>query len=679
MLRSFLPDEILRSAFISGRALVGFCASFCLLIALLTLSGWLLHVPVLRTFVHGGASMFPLTALGFIAVSTVLILEISPNAKNQTVTRSLATGVVFLGLLSGVFRAAEWVPSPFTLASGADATVWSVPSPTTSVLFVAIGTSLVLMLTRRSIGLAQAVAVATLLVSFLVVTGYLSRGTFLYALLPGKGTALPSAFSFILAAGGVLSLHSKEGLMRALSNSVTGRRTLYQLLVPALASPILLGIVATAVTGTESVPDVDTTIWLMVWGLLIILTIVIWRFAYRLQQQEMARALAERERKEALDALRRADERKDEFLAMLAHELRNPLAPLGAAADLLKVAYASDPDQVRRMSEVISRQVDHMVHLVNDLLDVSRVTRGIIVLQKEKLDARRLVAEALEQVLPLLNMKKHQFRVDLPNTTIPVEGDHKRLVQVLANLLNNAGKYTPEGGDLFVQLMTKGEKVVVSVKDNGIGIAPDLLPDIFEIFTQAKRTPDRAQGGLGLGLALVKRIVELHGGWVSAHSEGLGKGSVFSVVLPHALLEQSALQESGTNAITQRTSNPMSIMVVDDNIDAADTLALLLEAHGHRVTATYTSATALESVRRLQPDVCIIDIGLPGMDGNELATHIRSLTDLSAPTLIALSGYGGQHGREKASMETFDHYFIKPVVGQELAGLLEELALRKTD
>jgi signal transduction histidine kinase len=339
--------------------------------------------------------------------------------------------------------------------------------------------------------------------------------------------------------------------MLALSDSETGRRTLHQLLVPALASPIVLGLLATAVAETQPVLDVDTTIWLVVWGLLIILTTVIWRFAFRLQQHEIARNLAERERKEALDALRRADERKNEFLAMLAHELRNPLAPISAATDLLRTFYASDPDQVRRTTEVISRQVDHIVHLVNDLLDVSRVTRGIIILRKEKLDARRLIAEALEQVQPLLKMKRHQLRVDLPNVIPLVEGDHTRLVQVLANLFNNAGKYTPEGGKLFVQLTTKEGQVVITVKDNGIGIAPDLLIDIFEIFTQAKRTPDRAQGGLGLGLALVKSIVELHGGTVSVQSDGLGKGSVFTVVLPCIQKEQSALQDGETFGMTK--------------------------------------------------------------------------------------------------------------------------------
>jgi signal transduction histidine kinase len=542
---------MLISKFVSRRALNAYCASACLLIALSATSGWLFGIPVLRTFIPDGAALFPLTALGFIAVSAILILENSMHGKNQAFVRFLTVGIVFLGLVSGVLRATHWVPSPLTLASGADATVWSVPSPATSILFVAIGMSLALMRTRKSIVLAQAIAVATLLVSFLVVTGYLSRDTFLYALLPGKGTALPTALSFMLAAAGALSLHPKEGLMLALSDSETGRRTLHQLLVPALASPIVLGLLATAVAETQPVLDVDTTIWLVVWGLLIILTTVIWRFAFRLQQHEIARNLAERERKEALDALRRADERKNEFLAMLAHELRNPLAPISAATDLLRTFYASDPDQVRRTTEVISRQVDHIVHLVNDLLDVSRVTRGIIILRKEKLDARRLIAEALEQVQPLLKMKRHQLRVDLPNVIPLVEGDHTRLVQVLANLFNNAGKYTPEGGKLFVQLTTKEGQVVITVKDNGIGIAPDLLIDIFEIFTQAKRTPDRAQGGLGLGLALVKSIVELHGGTVSVQSDGLGKGSVFTVVLPCIQKEQSALQDGETFGMTK--------------------------------------------------------------------------------------------------------------------------------
>lgn len=669
---------MLSSNLASSRALRIHCALLCLLIALLALSGWLFGLPVLATFVSDGASVFPATAVGFIAVSAALTFDpVSANRKWRSACLLAAAGAASLGLLSAALRLARWAPAPWTLAVGADATVWSLPSPASSILFFAIGTSLTLMHLRKSIALAQAIAVATLLISFLVVIGYLSKGTVLYALLPGKGIALPTALCFMLAATGALSLHPREGWMLALSDPATGRRTLYQLFLPALAPPILLGLAATSLTRGNNAMDIGTVVWLMIWVLLIVLIIVIWRFAYHLQQQEIARGQAERDRQVAIDALRRADERKNEFLAMLAHELRNPLAPIGTAAELLRIAHAPGSDQVRRASEIITRQVDHMVHLINDLLDVSRVTRGIIVLQKEALDARRLVADALEQSHPLVAMKRHRLRVDLPDAALVVDGDHKRLVQVLANLINNAAKYTPEGGDLLVRLAMEGDKAAITVEDNGIGIAADLLSDVFEIFTQAKRTPDRAQGGLGLGLALVKSIVELHGGRVSAHSHGPGKGSAFTVVLPLASPQASAPQKVEPETAT--AGHALKIMVIDDNADAADTLSLMLKAEGHAVEVAYHASAALEAVRLHRPDVCIIDIGLPGMDGNALARRIRSLNPWSAPTLVALSGYGHRRERNADAVSMFDHYFVKPVSGRDLTALLTQLALSKVD
>jgi PAS domain S-box-containing protein len=244
------------------------------------------------------------------------------------------------------------------------------------------------------------------------------------------------------------------------------------------------------------------------------------------------------ERKRAEEALRLADKRKDEFLAMLAHELRNPLAPISSAADMLRLAYAAEP-RVRQISEIIARQVGHMRHLVDDLLDVSRVTRGLVAVAREPLDLARVVAEATEQSRPLIEARRHHLSLDLPPAPVAVVGDHTRLVQVVTNLLNNAAKYTPDGGGIAVALAARDGMAQLEVRDNGTGIGPDLLPAVFELFTQATRTLDRTQGGLGLGLALVKKLVELHGGSVEAHSAGLGLGSVFTVRLP---LAQAAVQ-----------------------------------------------------------------------------------------------------------------------------------------
>jgi signal transduction histidine kinase len=237
------------------------------------------------------------------------------------------------------------------------------------------------------------------------------------------------------------------------------------------------------------------------------------------------------ERKRAEEALQLADQRKDEFLAMLAHELRNPLAPISSAADMLRIAYAGE-GRVKQISDIIARQVAHMRHLVDDLLDVSRVTRGLVAVAREPLDLRHVVGEAVEQSRPLLDARRHTLALSLGEAPVPVDGDHTRLVQVATNLLNNAAKYTPEGGRIDVRIETHGKEAVLLVSDNGSGIGPDLLPVVFDLFTQGSRTLDRAQGGLGLGLALVRKLVELHGGSVAAASPGQGRGSTFTVRLP---------------------------------------------------------------------------------------------------------------------------------------------------
>ncbi len=378
------------------------------------------------------------------------------------------------------------------------------------------------------------------------------------------------------------------------------------------------------------------------------------------------------DQKLAAEELKAANARKDEFLAMLAHELRNPLAPISTAAGLLKGVYASDPGAVRRTSEIIARQVDHMVHLVDDLLDVSRVTRGMIELKRERIDLRQVVGAALEQVQPLLDMKRHRLRTELPDTRVLVEGDAKRLIQVIANLVNNAGKYTPDEGSVLVAVRIQGGEAVLAVRDDGIGIAPELLPDVFGLFTQARRTPDRAQGGLGLGLALVKNLVELHGGTVSADSAGPGHGSTFSVTLPR--LDEPAADTPDDTPRPQRPARGQAanVMVVDDNVDAAASLALLLEAEGYRVAVEHAPAPALRRALDQPPDACILDIGLPDMDGRELARRIRAGLGQRAPLLIALTGYGSEDDRQAALDAGFDHYLVKPANMQQLDALLAE-------
>ena len=391
---------------------------------------------------------------------------------------------------------------------------------------------------------------------------------------------------------------------------------------------------------------------------------------------ELAKDKAERtwaaaENARAQDALREASRRKDEFLAMLAHELRNPLAPISMAADLLTRRQLNEA-ALHKTSAVIARQVRHMTGLVDDLLDMSRVTRGLVTLNKTPQDMKAVVANAVEQVRPLVEAQGHHLAVELPPVPALVCGDDKRLVQVVSNLLNNAAKYTPPGGQVRVWLEVHDGQVRVHVKDNGIGIPQDLHAHIFELFAQAERTPDRSQGGLGLGLALVKTLVELHRGTVTVFSAGAGAGSCFTVTLP--LLDGTpAVSEDPLHAAPPAPlPRRLDVLVVDDNADAAEMLQLLLEAAGHRVRVAHEAASALEEAAVAPPQVSFIDIGLPGMDGFALVQQLRSRPETAGAVYVAVTGYGQATDRSKALEAGFDEHLVKPADPERLLALLEQ-------
>ncbi|THC43992.1 hybrid sensor histidine kinase/response regulator [Massilia sp. Mn16-1_5] len=362
--------------------------------------------------------------------------------------------------------------------------------------------------------------------------------------------------------------------------------------------------------------------------------------------------------------LQREHERKDEFLAMLAHELRNPLAPISSAAQLLRVLFAGEP-RIRQTSEVISRQVAHMTHLVDDLLDVSRVTRGLVTINKTQVELGAVVREAVEQIMPVVEARHHRLALEIAPQPLFVSGDRTRLIQVAVNLLNNAAKYTPDGGALQVSLQEQDGQAVLQVRDNGIGIGVELLPVVFDLFTQAERTPDRAQGGLGLGLALVKKLVELHEGSVEAQSEGQGKGSVFTVRLP-VLTEAVGAAPAARAATVPMPAAGRRILVVDDNVDAAATLGMLLETAGHSVRVEHSAQGALAAASHGEFDVVLLDIGLPDMSGHELARALRGLPCCGDSALVAVSGYGQAQDRRMSEEAGFAAHLVKPVAADEL-------------
>jgi PAS domain S-box-containing protein len=376
------------------------------------------------------------------------------------------------------------------------------------------------------------------------------------------------------------------------------------------------------------------------------------------------------DRKLAEEKLVAADRRKDEFLAMLAHELRNPLAPISAAADLLKIGRL-DEARVRQSSAIIARQVKHMISLVDDLLDVSRVTRGLVTLAKAPVTARTIVDDAVEQVQPMVRARGQKLAVRVEDGAATVLGDKARLVQVMANMLNNASKYTPEGRAIDVLAAAQGESLVLTVRDEGIGMDRELTERVFELFTQGQRSADRSQGGLGLGLALARHLVELHGGSVSCASPGPGLGSSFEIRLPVMSASEPAVDARGGDG--PAPGERLKLMIVDDNVDAAETLGLLLEACGHEVAVEHQPLRALMRARELRPDVCLLDIGLPEIDGNELARRLQAQPETAGTVLVAITGYGQERDREEAFMAGFRHHLVKPVDMDKLAHVLAEV------
>lgn len=375
-------------------------------------------------------------------------------------------------------------------------------------------------------------------------------------------------------------------------------------------------------------------------------------------------------RRLAEEALREADRRKDEFLATLAHELRNPLAPIRNSLQILKQP-GIDEAAANKSREMMERQVHHLVRLVDDLLDVSRVMRGKIELRKEQVDLASVIARGVETAEPLIDAQEHELIVALPTETLLLEADPVRLAQVVGNLLTNAAKYTEAGGRIWLTARRDGDDAFVSVRDTGIGIAPNMLPRIFELFVQVDHAATRSQGGLGIGLTLVRNLVEMHHGTVEARSDGLGKGSEFVVRLPLSVPVLSQLAEHGNGARAHdKPASSRRLMVVDDNKDAADSLALLLRLQGHKVLVAHDGPAALALAKDYRPEMMLLDIGMPGMDGYEVARRLRCEPKLAGLVLVALTGWGAQEDRRNSAEAGFDHHLVKPVEPDTLQTLM---------
>jgi PAS domain S-box-containing protein len=384
-------------------------------------------------------------------------------------------------------------------------------------------------------------------------------------------------------------------------------------------------------------------------------------------------AEADQRKEDLLASLRDADRRKDEFLATLAHELRNPLAPIRNSLQILKMARV-DAGTVQKTRAMMERQVHHLVRLVDDLLDVSRVMRGKIDLHKEPVELATVVARAVETAQPLIEIQGHRLDLSLPQESLRLDADPVRLTQVVANLLTNSAKYTEANGHIWVSARREADDVLLQVRDDGIGIAPEMLHHIFELFVQADHTSTKAQGGLGIGLTLAKNLVQMHGGTLEARSAGLGKGSEFTVRLPLMGQQRKGIaQESAEEHPQQASSSGQRLLVVDDNEDAATSLAILLRLQGHEVRVAHDGPTALALATSYLPNVILLDIGMPGMDGYQVARRLRTLPGLGRVVLAALTGWGQQEDRRRTAEAGFDHHFVKPLDAKVLGSLLSAL------
>jgi signal transduction histidine kinase/ActR/RegA family two-component response regulator len=392
----------------------------------------------------------------------------------------------------------------------------------------------------------------------------------------------------------------------------------------------------------------------------------------RARQYQLRAYLAERRETEL--ALREADRRKDEFLAMLAHELRNPLAPIRNSLQVLRLG-APLSTELEGVVEIMDRQVTHMVRLVDDLLEISRVTRGRIELRVERVDLANVVRSAVETSRPLIDGARHRLTVSLPPEPLALDADPVRLAQVLSNLLNNAAKYTPDGGHIRLTVRREGGQAVIAVADNGTGIEPGLLPRVFELFTQLPGARHRAHGGLGIGLTLVKILVEMHRGEVRAHSEGPGHGSEFVVRLPLGETAEAGLRGAAAGGAHEALPRlrPDRVLVVDDNRDAGQSLRLLLELMGLEVRVVDSGVAALRLLPGFDPAIVFLDVGMPDMDGHEVARRIRQQPQYARVSLVAMTGWGQEEDRRRSMNAGFDHHLIKPVDTHALERLLQRL------
>jgi signal transduction histidine kinase/CheY-like chemotaxis protein len=553
--------------------------------------------------------------------------------------------------------------------------------PPASISFSFLGAGLWLLGGNRARRVVSGMAIVPIGIALLSIVGHLYGASQLFAVARFTGVALQTATMLAALGVGLVAAVPEHGALALLRRDDPGGVVFRRLAVPIVLFPIVLGWLP-VLGEREGFYDAAFGVAAHTLVEIVLFAALLWWTANGISRHSFAARQAEQ-------ALREADRLKDEFLATLSHELRNPLAPLRNGLEIVRRA-PNDAEGITRAHSIMDRQLAQLVRLVDDLLDISRISRGRIELRKERIELRAVLENAVETSRPVFDAFGHDFVMTEPPEAIFIEGDTTRLAQVLANLLDNAAKYTPPGGRVRVRVQREDARVLVRIRDNGVGISAEVLPKLFEMFTRVASPLERSRGGLGVGLALVKRLVEMHGGDVAVYSppaevEGdgapRGKGSEFVVrlpiaepVAPNARIEPvgeppRAHSEPPANGATAARAG-RRILVADDNVDAAETVALLLENRGHAVRVVHDGKAAVEMAAAFRPHVALLDIGMPEMNGYEVARALRQQTWSDDVVLIALTGWGQAEDRKRSSEAGFDHHIVKPATPEALEQLL---------
>jgi signal transduction histidine kinase/CheY-like chemotaxis protein len=689
MPRGNILDMLASQPLVAG-AIVAFAAVIVLL-------GWTFDVTFAKSVVPGWRVMVPSTAISFLFAGLALVYGSASSrqspARVAIVSALAIVGAVFPAMtlieyLTGTRLGLEhWIGFTFS----GDPSVAGRMSPLASLCLVVLCVALVAIGSLRPIAtqVAEIASGATLMLSWLAVLAVSFDTNRLFDAPRFPGMAALTILLMAVASAGTLelSMHADPALAPAGPMILPAG-----LLASAFLVPLALGGVQLFAERREGInPEVVTAVVAFTFAAAV--AAVVWTYVGQLTslQRERERALAlleqrvserthelatsNEELRKSEDRLRDADRRKDEFLATLAHELRNPLAPIRNAVGVLQTPGVAEKDR-QESRTMIDRQVGHMVRLIDDLLDVSRITAGKLPMRKARVQLAEVLNLAIETARPHLQQAHHHLTVSLPPEPVYLDGDSARLAQVFANLLHNASKYTEPGGEIGLSARVTNTSTEVSVRDNGIGIPQEFLPRLFEKFSQVAPALDRSQGGLGLGLSLVHGIVSLHGGQVFARSAGPGKGSEFLVRLPVAVATASlpfeAAAASAHPAVSRR------ILVVDDNEDSAESLSVLLRLNGHLVESAHDGRHAIDVAERFRPDVILLDLGMPGMNGYEVCREIRQQPWGGDILLIAQTGWGQDQDRQRTRDAGFDGHLTKPLDHDRLEEILTDLAL-KTD